>query len=540
MSSGISILFVLMMFFSGGSRGGTDLLDMLPTDAYWQVKQVTPTLEQLQRDAGVDKAPANIDTQLKDLAADDFATRDKAKKELETMGPGIIPLLKPATNAKDPEVAAVATELVTRFTQRAQERAIRRLMAIRTLGERKEQAALPLLKSLTDSRELFVSDYALRAIAAIEGNKLEAVDRTKEFQRDVGLLPAKLSVVGQVRGISSQALTLAGLVDMVAEAPNPLAGMMPGQPAVAPVPPDKKKMVLNATAQVLKVLEAAGNIRVDGLTLGLSDNLGPDGGSATIIVRGKYDAANVQAMLKPLIMGEAGPGNDRAKTWNDGAINVLEPDPESALILPSNDVLVLVFAGSAADKTAALSAAVAALKSGKGTLADNKDLATLMQSVDTKLPAWAVIKPDAAMQKELDVLAGFDTITLEGKPTAEGIGFTFKGQGPDADKIKASVDATSKGLQTALAEAQQQALQVKAMQPVVDFMASMKVAAEGKNATLSGEIKGSIIKALVSQLGFLVSPLLEEPAGPAGAPGGGLPAAPAAQPAVLQPGAGGQ
>ena len=41
-------------------------------------------------------------------------------------------------------------------------------MAIRTLGERKErgESAAPLLKTLADSKELFVADYAHEAIAA--------------------------------------------------------------------------------------------------------------------------------------------------------------------------------------------------------------------------------------------------------------------------------------------------------------------------------------------------------------------------------------
>src|SRR5437764_8476301 len=102
---------MLMMLLGGGAN---DLLDLVHTDSYWKAKQVTVSVEQLITDAN-SKAPVNPD-------------------------------------AAAPQAAGV-----------------RRLMAIRTLGELKKAEALTMLQSLVDSKEPFVADYAKAAIAAIEG-----------------------------------------------------------------------------------------------------------------------------------------------------------------------------------------------------------------------------------------------------------------------------------------------------------------------------------------------------------------------------------
>src|SRR5207253_10196799 len=97
--------------------GANDLLDMVHTDSYWKAKQVTVSVEQLIADATAG-APANAD-------------------------------------AATPQAASV-----------------RRLMAIRTLGEMKKDEGLATLQSLVDSKEPFVGDYAKSAIASIQGKPI--------------------------------------------------------------------------------------------------------------------------------------------------------------------------------------------------------------------------------------------------------------------------------------------------------------------------------------------------------------------------------
>src|SRR2546421_8733531 len=105
MEASFFLLFTMLL----GGASGNDLLDLIPTDSYWKSKEVELT------------AP-NIMVELNSIKADD--------------------------------------------TSKAT--AVRRLMAIRALGELKSADALPSLKTQLDSKEMFVADYAQRAIDAIE------------------------------------------------------------------------------------------------------------------------------------------------------------------------------------------------------------------------------------------------------------------------------------------------------------------------------------------------------------------------------------
>ena len=71
----------------------------------------------------------------------------------------------------------------------------------------------------------------------------------------------------------------------------------PAMGGVAPKAPDKKKMLMRMTKELVKGLEMVGNIRVDGVTVGVAKDVGPQGGWVVASVRGKYDAKVVQAML---------------------------------------------------------------------------------------------------------------------------------------------------------------------------------------------------------------------------------------------------
>src|SRR5690349_1598070 len=101
---GEASIFLIFTMLLGGSSGN-ELLDLIPTDAYWKAK-------------AVDVSVANIMLELNSIKPDDTS----------------------------------------------KETAVRRLMAIRTLGELKNADAIPTLKSQLDSKEMFVTAYAQRAL----------------------------------------------------------------------------------------------------------------------------------------------------------------------------------------------------------------------------------------------------------------------------------------------------------------------------------------------------------------------------------------
>src|SRR5438874_8131953 len=106
---GEASIFLIFTMLLGGSPGN-ELLDLVPTDAYWKSKDVEITVP-------------NIMLELNSIKTDDTAK---------------------------------AT-------------AVRRLMAIRTLGELKGADAVTSLKAQLDSKEMFVADYSQRALDAIQG-----------------------------------------------------------------------------------------------------------------------------------------------------------------------------------------------------------------------------------------------------------------------------------------------------------------------------------------------------------------------------------
>ena len=136
MGNGLAAL--LMMLLSGGSN---DLLDAIQSDSYWNSKHVTVSVEQLIADAS-----------------------------------GSV-----RADVASPHAAEV-----------------RRLIAIRTLGEMKTVEAVVALNALMESKEPFVADYAQAAIAAIEGKQAMRAGIAQDRMTDVWLLPAQCELVAQI------------------------------------------------------------------------------------------------------------------------------------------------------------------------------------------------------------------------------------------------------------------------------------------------------------------------------------------------------
>jgi hypothetical protein len=493
-----AILIALVCFFSGSGGRGIDLLDTITTDAYWQVKGVTVSVEQLQADADQDKSPENVEGLLRQLGSGEFAVREKARRDLERMGPAILPQLRPAMNGGDPEVASVASGLVKQFTERAQERSIRRLMAIRTLGERKEQAALPLLRSLAASKELFVSDYALRAVAQVEGKQIESIGRRKEFEKDLSMMPRDFGIVGQVIAWEGgESITITGLINEIVDSMKgggvgPMRGAGAGGGGQEQ-PVDKKKLEVNATRRLLMLLECTGNLRLEGATVGVSKDVGENSGSAVVLLRGKYNPVAVREAIR-LASG-------RTATTQPGAGDAREIlDNEVTALFPSEDLFILAFGAMEQRRDAVADLVLSSLRSGKGTLEENAPLAGLIQGVKKTGPVWVAAVTPEAMKKE-SLFAGIDTFTMESTRNADTFQFRFAGTGEDGEKLKASVTAWEDGIKQAQRMVGQQAQGDPQLAVVAELMNSLKLTSEAGRAQLSGEMKTSIRRALLESMG---------------------------------------
>src|SRR5207247_8364382 len=120
--------------------------------------------------------------------------------------------------------------------------------------------------------------------------------------------------------------------------------------------------------------------RVDGATLGLSDEVGPNQGFFALFVRGEWDADAVKGALQTQLN----------KTRTEGEVEFMMPSFGSmAVTVPSNNLLAML--AFPPNIQAPLEEMGVAIKSGKGKLENSTDLVKVTESADTTQAAWVVV-----------------------------------------------------------------------------------------------------------------------------------------------------
>jgi hypothetical protein len=475
----IQPLTYVLLALLAGNKPGADALDCVPTEMYWSMHATTPTVEILKGSLELNGAlPATADQDIRDLASDSYQTRVRARQHLEAMGPAVAEKLKPLMHGSDPDVAEAATELVEKLSGTVHGMEVRRLMAIRTLGEKKEASALPLLKPLMDSKEPFVAEYAARATAAIEGKPFEWVSHQKELAGDVQFAPKSAGIVGQVGMLGLDPLSVEQIaVDTEGFAQHWMGPQTPVN-AVTNSAHDAAERAL------VGFFDRIGDFRVDGATLVVTG----DGQWMEVMVHGAYSAANVEAAI-PGVKAEKVQGMD-----------VMRLDTMTAMVLPGDDRLAVVAA--MVPNTSAVEEAVAALKDPEHAgLAGNAALAGAVKGADTSGPAWAACVVTDTL-RGMPVFGGFETVTLTSKRGAGGaIEFTIQGKGSDEAKATAAVDMLNQGvgsLTTDLTGAiNRETWEAPGLTPVAETIKSMQAKAEGGSATLTGQLGHEITRFFV-------------------------------------------
>jgi hypothetical protein len=485
MGASYSLFTLLFALLSGGA---SDILDLVPSDAYWKAKNVTVTVDQLvgelKTDAGADIAPL-----IAKLGSGNYAQREEAAKKIIAQGPAAIPQLEKSYDDPDPEVANRVKSLAKQIRFNSKAASVRRLMAIRTLGEMKEAQALPALQALANSKEPFVPDYAARAVALIQGKPLPERGASNEaLKTDLSLLPANCGIVGQLAFCASNPIPFDQIIKNVPP--------MPGE--------NREQTLKQLTDAVILLADQVGNIRVEAITFAVSDTVGPNDGFAIAIVRGQYDAAAVNSMMHNLIP------NAQAIEGSD----VYAPDDHSAFTFAS-DERAIGFVGAAQNKLP-IKELLANARQNKGPLLTNPDIAKLIQALpaDPDVRAWAVCKVSDSY-RTLSPVAAFETITLTGRQNKDSLDLRIAGQGTDAAKVAAAVDQINNGINQARAGLAQAAQNMPMLKPISDFVQAMKCEADGKNATLTSSLKGdATLLIALPMMGFAVheQPMAAPPA----------------------------
>ena len=481
----VSFGFSFILSIVAGSGGG-ELLTYIDTAAYWQTQGVaevsveTITAQLVEGSAEPDKIDEKQVAKLIDqLGSADFEEREQASAKLVQMGQAVLPYLKKATESDDAEVSLRAENLIGQIKgtgEKGDPMRVRRLMAIRTLGELKDTSAIPVLEAMTQSKRPFEADYARRAIAQINGKPYTHPKATREqLDTDLALLPVDVGVVGQVSGVSSQ--TAPSISEMLKDVPLPDG-----------IDLDQVKQEMNKA--MVEAVAVAGNFRVDAITLGVSAPIGPREGFVVVVARLKYDQPALEAMLAA----------KSRNTQEAGKFTIYKIEREMGLLL-LDDSRIMLMVGENVEATFDKMAKL--IETGKETLADNKEMGKLIAGVDKTADVWAVSKIDPSY-KQAPFMQAFDTATLTGKRTEDGNSkLTLNAVGTDTEQVGASVEMIKQLIAQGKEEIKRAADSPMApmMKPYEQMLNSLTVAEDGKTMTMTLEMSGN-------GTGYLLSPLL--------------------------------
>jgi len=479
MASSMGMFTLLMAMLSGGA---TELLDFVPTDAYWKAKNVVVSAEALIAET---QEPRQVDASahIAQLGAGTPEDREKAAGEIMKIGLGALRQLERMKNDPDQELAMRVNTLIQQIRLANKPHSVRLLMAIRTLGEIKAAQAMPSLKKLLDSKEPFVAGYAARSIAMIEGKELPASPAPAAgFKSDLGLLPANVGVVAQVIGTSKKKLSIQEAIKQL------------------PARQNGPEMIAQMTETIIMVADQIGNVRLDALTAAVADDVGNDKGFVILIARGEFDARAAGLALGKL--GLPSRGVDGMEVYGG-------ENPGLSMFFPSNERAVLMIGPAQAKLPVA--ELVAAIRQDKGTLMTNAAIAKLIGQVDPKSAGWAVVDVTPGYKKA-DVIRAFDGIVMNSTREGDLTSFEIKATGKDPKEVDAAVATVDTVLSQAKQHLPEMVKEMPAMQPVVDFVQSAKTQSKNGSATLTAQFKGEAGTMFIMPMMFMGSARATAPA----------------------------
>ncbi|MDP6523952.1 MAG: HEAT repeat domain-containing protein [Kiritimatiellia bacterium] len=458
----MGIMPLLMALMMSQNMGG-DLLDYIPSADYWHYKdvEVTEVAMLMELGGGEEGDAAKL---VQQLGSSKYKTREAATAQLRKMGARALPALREAAASNDVEVSSRARELIKNMPgESGKSGEVRRLMAIRTLGELKSEKALPALQQFADSKELFVADYAMAAVSDIKKGSHERPGISREWlERDLACLPAACALVAQSTVGKTRPESAGGWLNEMDRTMTTFSAQMGGTPP-------------NFRAEVVKgflgVVEKIGNVRLQSITVGVDGAIGDQKGFMLMIARGAFDSAAVKKWMLQSGM--------HATTRN--GIEFFSPEDEVLFSLVSNDTLVFIAGANPAELPGA--EVVRALTTKSPRMQLKKKVAELVSKVDRNSATWAIASITDSY-RQVPFTEPFDTATLTVDHKDEGTGLTLTATGKDAERVKASVDTMRAKQQESLAELKKQMAMAG---PMAEMMKSAQKLMEGIKFDLDGQ-----------------------------------------------------
>ena len=342
-----------------------DMLSLIDPEQYWEFQgQEEISTERLLAIAEGERVE-DVSDLIEKLGDEQFAVREQAMADLIAKGPGVIDQLEQAAQADDPEVAERARRAIASLADApGADPATRRLMAIRTLGEREAEAGLEVLQPLAEDDDAQIAEAATHAIARIRGEdppKRPAPTR-EQIAEDVWLLPEDASVVFHA-GRTEPALPDFGkmLYDYIAGIEATYEEVM------GDVDDDMVRFDMDdPLPHALEIIDHAGNVRLDSITVGVTprDHEWDPFEQVVAVARGSFDLSRFERRFAD------------QKSSHEGVdyYNLGEGGPDMAAFFPLSDSRAVMVVGPEVGREH-VHAMAERIKDGAGGFERNEELA---------------------------------------------------------------------------------------------------------------------------------------------------------------------
>jgi len=361
----------------------------------------------------------------------------------------------------------VLAEPATQEADQRKAQEVKKLLAMRALGSLGDQAALPALEKAAALEAHFFNEYASEAIAAIKGEPFAAPSvSAEEMKEDLALLPEGVGLVIQARLDAPSKIDLKKVVGEVLKS--------------IPDGPDPAEVLAQINAEIGKIAGKIGNVRLDGVTMGISEDVGDSAGFVVMIGRGKYDPRSLEGLLSE---------QKRSDRHEIGGTMFLGIDGGNLAIAPVSSERLVIVAGPGWDEFP-LEEVAARLKARPVEPVFSAELRKVIGRADTSGSLWGagLIPPG---MKEAPPFAPFDEMVLSTREI-ESEGQTLlklEALGSDVAAVAAKVTEMKQMVEQGIAE--MEGRPQAGMGPILKIMKGLRFYSMGLNATISAKLDGN-------------------------------------------------
>ncbi len=461
-------------------NGGNDLLDYLDTEQYWQIKNVPVTLQAMTAELQPPKQQ-DVSQLIPELEAADAPARDEAGRKIRKAGASALEPLRAASRSGRLELSRRAGRIIEEIHGDLKPVEVRRLMAIRALGELGKKDALPILQPFLDLKEPFVADYARTAVGLIEAKPVVRPRPLELIRNERWLLPGNCFAVGQLTPREGKPVSVAKGIELIRIGRGG----------------DRNDMINRATRQIVVMAEEIGNVRVESATFGTFEG---EEKAPVLVVFGRVqcDAEGFRGLAR----------RHKLPMRQVQGVDVFEPSRGAAILIPSDDQVIVI--GAMGDQGLPVERTIEAIKSNKGGLAEATSMKKLIEKVDTALPLW-VVGEVTETYRRVPVVEAFDTFSLFGRRDGDALALTLEAKGHDPEKAKAAAEALARYAEKGIKEINPIVTVAPILSAAVDLLGTVKVSSAGDTLTATATLKAS-------PAGLLSIPLLLEDIPREGAP----------------------